>query len=133
MINYLVTGGLGFIGSHLVETLMQDENNRVWIIDDGTNATWNPRRGRIDYNEHARDLLVQLMASYEVEHDSRDPRLVIISGDCTHPNILDKIRAGHFCTVFHLAADVSVVKSIEEPMTTLERNVIKTLKPTTPY
>ena len=128
MRNYLVTGGLGFIGSHLVETLMQDENNRVWIIDDGTNATWNPRRGRVDYDEYIRDLLVQLMASYEVEHDNRDPRLVIISGDCAHHNILDKIRAGHFCTVFHLAADVSVTKSIEEPMTTLERNVAKTLK-----
>jgi len=128
MRNYLVTGGLGFIGSHLVEALMQDENNRVWIIDDGTNATWNPRRGRIDYDEHVRDLLVQLMASYEVEHDSRNPRLVIVSGDCAHSNILDKIRAGHFCAVYHLAADVSVTKSIEEPMTTLERNVAKTLK-----
>lgn len=128
MRNYLVTGGLGFIGSHLVETLMQDENNRVWIIDDGTNATWNPRRGRIDYDDYVRDLLVQLMASYEVEHDSRNPRLVIVSGDCAHSNILDKIRAGHFCTVYHLAADVSVTKSIEEPMTTLERNVAKTLK-----
>ena len=128
MINYLVTGGLGFIGSHLVETLMQDENNRVWIIDDGTNATWNPRRGRIDYDEYIRDILVQLMASYEVEHDSRNPRLVILSGDCAHRNVLDKIRAGHFRTVFHLASDVSVIKSIEEPMTTLERNVVKTLK-----
>jgi len=128
MNNYLVTGGLGFIGSHLVESLMTDETNRVWIIDDGTNATWNPRKGRLDYNEYVRDLLVQLMASYEVEHDSRNPRLVIVSGDCAHHNILDKIRAGHFCAVLHLAANTSVAKSIEEPLTTLERNTVKTLK-----
>lgn len=128
MNNYLVTGGLGFIGSHLVETLLQNENNRIWIIDDGTNPTWNPRKGRIDYEQRVRDLLVQLMASYEVDHDDRNPQLVIISGDCAHRNILDKIRAGHFRAVYHLAADVSVTKSVEEPMTTLERNVVKTLK-----
>ena len=30
---FLVTGGLGFIGSHLVDTLLK-ENNEVIIIDD---------------------------------------------------------------------------------------------------
>lgn len=128
MNNYLVTGGLGFIGSHLTQELLKDPENRVWIIDDGTNAAWNPRRGRIDYDEHVRDLLVQLMGGYEVDNDSRNPSLVCISGDCAHANVLDRIRAGHFRAVFHLAADASVTKSIEEPMTTLERNVVKSLQ-----
>ena len=89
MNNYLVTGGFGFIGSHLVETLLQDKNNRVWIIDDGTNTTWNPRKGKIDYEIHVRDLLVQLMGGYEVDTDSRNPSMVCISGDCAHINVLD--------------------------------------------
>ena len=128
MNEYLVTGGLGFIGSHLVEELMKDENNRVWIIDDGSNACWNPRRGRVDYDTYSRDLLVQLMAGYEVSDDPRNPRLVCISGDCAHSNILDLIRHARFSCVFHLAGSNSVVGSINEPLDYLEQNLFKTLK-----
>ena len=128
MNNYLVTGGLGFIGSHLVVELLKDENNRVWIIDDGTNACWNPRKGRLDYDSYSRDLLVQLMAGYEITDDPRSPRLVCISGDCAHSNILDLIRHARFSCVFHLAGSCSVVGSISEPLDYLEQNLVKTLK-----
>ena len=127
MNNYLVTGGLGFIGSHLVEHLLRKDNTRVWIIDDGSNPAWNPRKGRIDYDVQVRDLLVQLMGGYEVDSDIRNPRLVIISGDFAHTNVLTRIRAGHFRCVFHLAASTSVVKSIENPLDVLDKNVAKTL------
>lgn len=129
MKDYLVTGGLGFIGSHLVEALFRkDPEARVWIIDDGENASWNPRKGRLDYDEYVRDLLVQIMGGYDVHDDSRNPQLIHIAGDCAHRNVLNKIRAGHFRAVFHLAANVSVAKSIEEPLVTLEQNTVKTLK-----
>lgn len=127
MNNYLVTGGLGFIGSHLVLRLLQDTDNRVWVVDDGSNSSWNPRKGRVDYEEQSRDLLVQLMGGYEVDSDPRNPRLVCIAGGCTHSNILDRIRAGRFRAVYHLAADTSVAKSIEDPIQSLDRNVSKTL------
>ena len=128
MNEYLVTGGLGFIGSHLVEELMKDENNRVWIIDDGSNACWNPRKGRIDYDSYSRDLLVQLMGGYEITDDPRNPRLVCISGDCAHSSILDLIRHARFTGVFHLAGSCSVVGSIKEPLDYIEQNFFKTLK-----
>lgn len=128
MKEYLVTGGFGFIGSHLVEELLKDENNRVWIIDDGSNASWNPRKGRLDYDTQARDLLVQLMGGYEITDDPRNPRLVCIAGDCAHSNILDLIRHANFTCVFHMAGSCSVAGSIEAPLEYLEQNVFKSLK-----
>jgi UDP-glucose 4-epimerase len=128
MNEYLVTGGLGFIGSHLTEELLKDENNRVWIIDDSTNAVWNPRRGRLDANEHIRDLLVQLMGGYEVTSDPRNPRLVCVGGDFAHRNVLDLIRSARFSGVFHLAGHCSVTQSIDRPKEYIEHNLMKTLE-----
>ena len=130
MNEYLVTGGLGFIGSHLVEELLKDENNRVWIIDDSTNAVWNPRRGRLDADGQGkiRDLLVPLMGGYEVTDDPRNPRLVCVGGDFAHRNVLDLVRSSRFTCVFHLAGHCSVTQSIERPLDYLEHNVSKTLE-----
>ncbi|MDD2656567.1 MAG: NAD-dependent epimerase/dehydratase family protein, partial [Patescibacteria group bacterium] len=33
MKNFLVTGGAGFIGSHLCERLSKDKNNKVYSLD----------------------------------------------------------------------------------------------------
>ena len=33
MTKILVTGGLGFIGSHLVDFLLEDNNNNITVID----------------------------------------------------------------------------------------------------
>ena len=33
MSKFLVTGGAGFIGSHIVDRLLQNENNQVIVID----------------------------------------------------------------------------------------------------
>lgn len=128
MKEYLVTGGLGFIGSHVVEELLKEENTRVWVIDNGSNVAWNPSRGRIDYEEKSRELLVQLMGGYEVNDDPRAPRLVCIHGDFAHPNILNRIGTSRFTGVFHLAGRCSVVESRDDPEGYLEENVLKTLK-----
>ena len=128
MNEYLVTGGLGFIGSHLTEELLKNENNRVWIIDDSTNAVWNPRRGRLDANEHIRDLLVQLMGGYEVTNDPRNPRLVCVGGDFAHRDVLDLVRSARFSGVFHLAGHCSVTQSIDHPKEYIEHNLTKTLE-----
>ena len=33
MINYLVTGGQGFLGSALVEQILKKKNHKVYILD----------------------------------------------------------------------------------------------------
>jgi len=48
MENILVTGGFGFIGSHLVETLISDPDNHVHVVDDLSTSPIN-YRAFLDY------------------------------------------------------------------------------------
>lgn len=96
----VVTGGLGFIGSHLVEKLSED--NLVVVIDDGST-------GNIDNIKH-------------LNISKIDTTL----GDITSIN-LDEIFDGSDY-VFHHAAVTSVQKSVEDPLNSNEVNITGTLK-----
>ncbi len=86
---FLVTGGAGFIGSHLVDALLA-VGNQVRVLDDFN--TGNPAN------------LAQAAG-----------RVEIIRGSVTDPRIVDAAVAG--CdVVFHLAAIASVTKSVETPL-----------------
>lgn len=96
----IVTGGLGFIGSHLVERL--NENNEVRIIDDQST-------GQIENIKH-------------LDFSKIDTTL----GDITAIN-LEEIFDG--CDyVFHHAAKTSVPGSINDPLGTNEVNITGTLR-----
>lgn len=86
----VVTGGGGFIGSHLVDKLLA-EGRAVRVID-------NFSIGRPKNLEHHRD----------------NPNLEVFAGDVCDEMLMDKIFAGaeH---VYHLAARADVVPSIQEP------------------
>lgn len=79
---YLVIGGAGLIGSHVVDELLKEDVKEVIIYDNFT-------RGRED---NIRDAL-------------KDPRCKVfeIGGDITQPDILNKAMEG-VDGVFHLAA-----------------------------
>lgn len=96
----VVTGGLGFIGSHIVEKLL-DEND-VIIIDDKSS-------GKIENIENPK-------------HENLD----IIIGNL---NDLDLDKLFHEVDyIFHLAALASVPVSVENPLLTHENNVDSTVK-----
>ena len=97
--NVLVTGGLGFIGSHIVEEL-DKQNHKIKIID-------NFRTGNINNIPKSRNI-------------------TIIRGDILDYNLLKK-ELKDIDYVFHLAAIVSVVESIQDPESTLMTNTIGTL------
>lgn len=97
---YLVTGGAGFIGSNIVESLLE-QGERVRVLDDLSNGL------RSNLDGFAAD--VEL-----VEGDIRD------SEACA------KAVAG-VSVVFHLAALGSVPRSIEDPVTSNAVNVDGTL------
>jgi nucleoside-diphosphate-sugar epimerase len=97
----LVTGGAGFIGSHLVDRLI-GESWQVTVLDDLSTG-------------HAENL-----------KSASGPRLDFIEGSITDSATVD--RALESVThVFHLAARPSVPRSIEKPFETNDVNVTGTL------
>lgn len=102
MIRALVTGGAGFIGSNLANTL-HSMGWHVEIVDDMSNG-------------HVQFLHVDL----------RSARLCM--DDFTCPEILNKIESKEYDYVFHLAANPRVSYSLEHPAETHEVNVLKTLR-----
>ena len=96
----LITGGAGFIGSHLCDALL-DKGYAVRILDDLST-------GRRD--------------NLQVDH----PRLELIEGDVADAGLVTQAAAG--CrAVVHLAAVASVQASVEDPVRTHQSNFIGTL------
>ncbi len=100
MTHYLVTGGAGFIGSHVVETLVR-RGERVRVLDN----FFTGKRENLDAVLRAVEL---------VEGDVRDRALC--------HRVMQGVQA-----VIHLAALHEVVRSVECPMETHEVNVTGTL------
>jgi len=96
----LVTGGAGFIGSHLVERLLLD--NEVTVLD-------NFSSGRIEFLEPYRDI----------------PDFHLLTGDLMNPQILDNAVSGKDF-IFHLAANPDVKRGSEDTHVHLEQNVLAT-------
>jgi UDP-glucose 4-epimerase len=95
---YLVTGGAGFIGSHLTEALLAAGHDVAVIDDLSTGSTGNLR----DVLDHARFRFV--LGAVE---DSQDMGKLMAWAD----------------TVFHLAAAVGVDLVVQKPVHTIETNV----------
>jgi UDP-glucose 4-epimerase len=94
----LVTGGAGFIGSHLVEALLK-RGDEVWALDDLSTG----RRSNF--------------ASF-----SSDPGFHFIEGTVTDPIVVGALveRVDH---VYHLAAAVGVKYVVERPLQSLLTNI----------
>lgn len=100
----LITGGGGFIGSHLSELLL-DRGDHVTIVDDfSTGRRANPGIVRAVPGRAAR---------YEV-----------LEGDVS--TVLPSLSPERFDVVYHLAAAVGVRLVVEKPIHTIETNVHET-------
>ena len=96
--NFLITGGAGFIGSHVGERLLRD-GHAVWVFDD-LNAFYDPQFKR----RNLRDLQA-LAKPFEFCH-----------GDITDRSALDEIFSSvKFDQVIHLAARAGVRPSLVSP------------------
>ncbi|HJT46204.1 MAG TPA: GDP-mannose 4,6-dehydratase [Chthoniobacterales bacterium] len=103
----LVTGGAGFIGSHLVERLLADGHD-VAIVDD-FNDFYDPRIKR------------QNIAAFEKKIALHDLDLR------NDESVADLFRDQKFDAIFHLAARAGVRPSIQHPQLYYDTNVSGTL------
>ena len=94
----LITGGAGFIGSHLAEHLLAD-GEEVYVLD---------------------DLSTGSLAN--VEHLRSNPRFHLVVDSVLHPAIVSELvyKAD---VVYHLAAAVGVKTIVEQPVRTLRVNL----------
>ncbi len=108
--NILVTGGAGFIGSHLVERLLAEKTWRVSVVDD-FNDFYAPALKRANISAHLTDENYQLFEANICEADA-----------------LRKIFAENdFEIIVHLAARAGVRPSLNQPKLYAETNVNGTL------
>ncbi len=106
----LITGGAGFIGSHLVDRLLSEESWTVTVVDD-LNDFYSPEIKRVNISEHRSNGNFKF-----VEGDIRDvPALTKVFAD------------GSFDVIVHLAARAGVRPSLSEPRLYFETNVTGTL------
>lgn len=97
---YLVTGGAGFIGSHLCEAILA-RGGRVRVLDNLSTGKLDNLRGMSE-------------------------QIDFVSGDIRCPQTLEQAMAG-VQYLFHEAALVSVFDSVERPMDNHEINITGTL------
>lgn len=104
MKNVLITGGAGFIGSHLVENLINDKRiNKITIID------------------HLKD-----GSKKNINHLLKNKKIKLIQANINNISAINRYFK-NINVVIHLAAMSDIVPSIIEPINYLKTNIIGTL------
>jgi UDP-glucuronate 4-epimerase len=106
----LITGGAGFIGSHLVDRLMAEGDWQITIIDDFNNF-YDPSIKRANIKRHL------ALADFRlIEADIRD-----------YDGIRQALGETRFDCIVHLAARAGVRPSLTEPRLYVETNINGTM------
>jgi len=107
----LVTGGAGFVGSHLVEALVRSGHNRVVALD--------------NFNDYYDPRLKRANAAALAAHS----QVAVVEGDCRDAPLVGGLLVKHSVrAICHLSASPGVPVSLEKPLETTENNVMGTLK-----
>jgi len=93
-----ITGGAGFIGSHLAERLLKD-GHEVAVIDNLSTGTLK-----------------------NIKPLANNPKFNFVEGDIRNSSLMERLSA-QCDVVFHLAAAVGVKLIVEKPVHTIETNI----------
>lgn len=95
---YLITGGAGFVGSHLAEELLR-RSHEVYVIDDLSTGT-----------------------IHNIRHLKTHDRFHYVIETCSNRHLLAELVDG-VDIIYHLAAAVGVKLIVESPVRTIETNI----------
>jgi UDP-glucuronate 4-epimerase len=105
----LLTGGAGFIGSHLAESLIQQGGHSLTVIDN-----FDPFYDR-SIKEQNLSLLRKL------------PGFRLVEGDIRNLDLIEQRLDEHYDAIIHVAAKAGVLPSIKDPIGYEDTNVKGTL------
>lgn len=110
----LVTGGAGFIGSHLTSELLScNPPHKVVILD--------------DFNDYYDPALKRANISLLSSHPNASTHLTVVTGSITSAELVEEIFSTHSIThVCHLAARAGVRPSIKSPSLYVDTNILGT-------
>jgi len=105
----LITGGCGFIGSHVVNYFLKNSDNEIIVLD------------KLSYAASGFDRLKEIGAI-------NNPRVSLYAADFTKP-ISEGVRKeiGHVDYILHLGAETHVDRSIVDPVLFMEVNSMGTV------
>ncbi len=107
--NFLITGGAGFIGSTLADTLLKADN-KVMVVDN-FNDYYSPE-----------------IKEKNVKNNLDNPNYKLFRGDICNKNFMSEIfKNNKINVVIHLAARAGVRPSIEAPLDYVSTNIFGTV------
>ena len=113
--NWIITGGCGFIGTSLIRYLIEAGEHKIRVIDDFSVGTSDDLKRISEYRLVTTDTISKFKNQVEVlQGDIKDTKLAIRITEGAH-------------VIVHLAASTGVQPSIQNPMLDCQENVIGTL------
>jgi UDP-glucose 4-epimerase len=118
-----VTGGAGFIGCHLVKSLV-DNGWTVTVVDDMSAGKLENLSDKVSFRTVLPPMIEQFLSQVKLEKE----QVLVITGDFVDSNVVHHIHNHGYTHVFHLAANPRVEYSVQYPATTTDVNVKKTVE-----
>src|SRR5215212_11371723 len=117
IVNWLITGGCGFIGTALIRSLMEEDGHAVRVVDNFAVGTREDLAAASDFVE---------ISTEEPGPISSGERVELIAGDITEEDLALRAAEGTDVIV-HFAANTGVMPSVEDPRADCMSNVVGTL------
>lgn len=113
-LNWLITGGCGFIGTSLIKRLQIEDGHNVRVIDNLTTGTRDDLAGVCAFNEISQESMSKSPSGVE-----------LMVGDILDEELALSVTRG-VDIIVHLAANTGVGPSVEDPRSDCYANVIGT-------
>jgi UDP-glucose 4-epimerase len=111
--NWVITGGCGFIGTSLIKTLIKESNHNIRVLDNLTTGTREDLSGACTYSEVSTSNIAEFN------------NIELIVGDILDEDLAVKVTK-NADVIVHLAANTGVGPSVENPRADCMANVIGT-------